>query len=245
MNKIDYEIRDCIKVIGSAEKKSTHIKGHDNITYTIGGNARHNTISKFIDWKLNENAEEIADIFNIENKPDAILQYLTELMNLSNFEFMNKLDKLLNLREPIIIQYRRLFYILIKINRHIIGSMYDDPVKFCPYEPDIRIKQLLELMPWDQVVEEFKITEETLNSLAECELEIKDLTDQIKDLKLNSNCKKESGETSEIYQQTPESKMDSFVDILKNCGSIGKIEEMYIRIAKKLETMSDLLESIL
>jgi hypothetical protein len=146
-------IEPKLEIFGSYEKSLTESKiivGHDKIKYVVGGNARYTTRSNIIDWNLvkseNIGDSQIKTINNILQFPEYIddretlYKLLHQINKLKTSDFLKLLENSLNLKESIMIQLRRLFYIVDKING-VPG--YIKPTGFCPYVPVQRIEILL------------------------------------------------------------------------------------------------------
>jgi hypothetical protein len=254
------EFEDDLKIYGSYEKNTKTIKGHNNIRYAVGGTARHNIRSNIIDWKLiqqndnqqndnqqndnqqndnqqndnQQNDKKIKIINDILNLPeyisdqDSLIEILKEVSNTGTLEF---LIKSLNLNEPIIIQLRRLFYIL-KSNNSTNPNHND--ITFCPYDSQTRLNNLLNKLDGISID---VCKESNLRSLID---QIIALYDKKKSI-LAGN--KAQYEKEVVYGKTLDESIDVFMQLYKNnYQNLFDIENINIDIAQILESISDLLD---
>jgi hypothetical protein len=138
-------------IFGSYESSlasSTVLIGHDNVNYVVGGNAANSLRSNIIDWELSTDRTSQINTINsifqfnddmlalIEKDSFVLSDFIQDMNKLHDNELLLLLEKSMNLKESIVIVLRRLFYIIQVL---IPGSF----IKFCPYEPEKRIQDLL------------------------------------------------------------------------------------------------------
>lgn len=241
-----------LEIFGSYEaslNESKIIKGHNGINYVVGGNARYFTRSNIIDWtavsKENIGEAKIRVINDIMRFPtyiddrELLLQTLHEINKLPSTEFLKLLENSLNLKESLLIQLRRLFYIIDKINASMnsedsIIPNYIRPTEFCPYEPVRRIEILLEAWPtldkdYDRLF--YKIT-----PLVSQLYKINKKKSKLYEFKLDSNIKK----------STITAEMDNFITLYTSAYEVlHNIENINIGIAQKIEKINNILENFI
>ena len=230
-----------LEIFGSYEKslaESKIITGHNNIKYVIGGNARYYTRGNITDWNSIDKSDvklQIKTINDILKFPiyiddeKLLLRALYEINNLHSGDFFKLLEKALNLKESILIQLRRLFYI---VKKFITTDTEDKTIEFCPYEPIVRIESLLDSWPgMDLDCSELYYTLQTPIAKLDQLIEKKN---KLLYLKM-ANSEKKSTITDE---------MDKFLSSYKNGYQIlYNLEKINIEIALQLEKINDLLEA--
>lgn len=242
------------KIVGgykSSLNDSKIITGYNNIKYMVGGNARYKTRSNVIDWNLvdktNFGEAQIKVINEIMQFPEyltdkkIIYEILVQITKLPNIDFLNLLEKSLNLNEGIIIQLRRLFYIIDKINKidkiDKINKIYIRPTEFCQYEPVNRINILLNLptniMVSDLIEEQLKNLIININNLTNEKLEIKNQEETSEFIVIDKNTCEKNNLTCE--------KMTEFISrYTSTYDALYKIEKINIIISQELEKICNL-----
>ena len=232
-----------LEIFGSYEKGITDSKiiiGHNNTKYIVGGNARYNIRSNIIDWELMKNnsadqKNQINWINSVLKLPkyidntDTLCAILQELMSLSHIDFLKFLEKSLNLNEAIIIQLRRLFYIIVQKDTKDMCQ-----IEFCPYEPVKRITQLLDAMN--------KINTIKIGVDLESFDKIKTIVNDIKNIK-----KLKDSKIDIIFQEQENDnlskKIDKFVKIYEAVyPELQQIERDNITVAQKIEDICNIIE---
>lgn len=147
-------MEDTLKIYGSYEASLSESKtmlGHNGIRYTVGGNARYVTRSNIIEWDTLDKSKSHINVINeILQLPEyvddreTLYELLQEINKLPSPDFLRLLENSLNLKESLVIQLRRLFYIIDKMNA--ADKTYVRPTEYCPYEPTNRINKLLDCM---------------------------------------------------------------------------------------------------
>ena len=157
------DTQETEKIFGSYEKCTSVMKGHNNVKYTVGGNARYNLKSIFNEWRLFMTIpdqirsdvhlkEFINQVFRLPhiNNVDSLCTVLGGILELNSRDFLKSVEKNLNLYEPIILQLRKLFYVILdKCTDKGNNDKYR--VEFCQHEPITRITKLLEMIPGDDI----------------------------------------------------------------------------------------------
>jgi hypothetical protein len=238
-----------LEIFGSYEaslNESKIMKGHNNINYVVGGNARYFTRSNIIDWnsvsKMNIGDAKIRVINDIIKFPtyidnhEMLCQAVHEINKLTNMEFLKLLENSLNLKESLVIQLRRLFYIIDKINasqnsENSIISNYSRPIEFCPYEPIKRIEILLDA--WPDLDMDYNTLYYNINPIALQLSRLNKKKIKLYDFKLPVTNLKKSTITTE---------MDKFINLYTSSYKVlHDIENINIEIAKKIEKINDIL----
>lgn len=241
-----------LEIFGSYEMSLTESKiitGHNKIKYVVGGNARYQTRSNIIEWNMvnkpnmgNAQVKVINDILQFPEYIDdreVLYHLLQEVNKLPDEDFFKLLENSLNLKEALIIQLRRLFYIIDRMNTmqnqpNSITPNYVRPTEFCQYEPIKRISILLEAGSNSD-------TDQT-----ELYNQIKPLVDNFERLVDKKNklfttllkYKVSKQKTTDIS-----SEMNKFIEkYLATYDVLHKIELSNVMIAQSLETILNLME---
>lgn len=256
-------MEDQLRVFGSYDescKNAETIKGHNNTRYTIGGNARFNSRGSSIDWfltigssqltlfdndKIDKNIiDSINSTLNINPEiedPDKLSQLLDKLIQLQGKEFLKTMARILKLTEPIMIELRRMHYIILKLKDIQEGDR--SYIKFCPYEPSLRMKNIM--------VDGLKISKVNASNVNMISSDISRLISEINDIEFDN-----PNSISNIIEEYPDKKSnENKIEKLKKQFSefvtlytdtfpqLEKMEKLYVRISKKLESICDILES--
>lgn len=241
-----------LEIYGSYEKslsESKTITGHDNIKYVVGGNARYATRSNIIDWQSVSTShfgttqiKIINDIFNFPeyiSDQETLLVLLYEINKLKSSNFYKLLENSLNLKESLVIQLRRMFYIIDAIctKQNITNALthnYTRPTEFCQYEPVKRIHILLE--HWRETDTNCTTLYAALKPLI---IQFIKLTQQKHKL-LSTPLKKSSvKQTIDLVAE-----MSTFVSrYKKSYDTLHTIENTNVKIACVLESINAVLES--
>jgi hypothetical protein len=243
--------------------------GHNDTKYIVGGNGRYNLRNNTIEFELLKSTDieptiktkQISTLLKLRphiDDPQELCQYLNALLDKPIEEIIRFLEKSLDLKEPITIVLRKLFYILIKHDK-------DDKthIEFCKLEPTVRIKQLLEALTQLDI----PIILKHINKLTNLYEEIKGLVSQKTDLiglldtesdtspyiTVEESYKDDVSENDispYIEENSPSSKsqcdldpiLDQLIDIYtKTYPTLEKIEVININISKNLEKICQLL----
>jgi hypothetical protein len=248
-------MNNITEIFGSYEKSLSESKtliGHNDTTYMVGGNARYNLKSNMEEWELASNSnlngqinsinliKIINQILNISPQitdHDELYIFLQELNKLKNDEFVKFMEKSLNLYEPIQIQLRNLFYVI--LNKFTDGGKNDKyHVGFCKFEPLTRINNLLNALdPSDLSV---YVTDGQFDKIIEQYTKIKFLIES----KLGDSNFANGGAPIDSNDNL-KSLMDRIIESHKPLFPIlNKIEKKNIEIAECLAAMSEVLKSI-
>ncbi|MGL5934752.1 MAG: hypothetical protein ACRCZI_03915 [Cetobacterium sp.] len=244
------------------ENSYEKLKGHNNITYRVGGNARFNARSSSIDWYLandtkcseifeNESSDRIIDSINSilnlspeERNPHKLLKIVEHLVQLPDKEFLKIMSKILKLTESTMISMRRLHYLIFKVQK--IDENNPLYVKFCPYEPSTRLR--------NAISDGLNISKINANNIKMLLLEVNRLIDEVNNIEFD-NPNAVSSVIDDFSDELDKDKIVDDVNILqkKFCEFISlytsafsqleKTEQLYIQISKKLESISDILET--
>lgn len=250
------DIEQGLEIFGAYETSADTtkiIKGCDNIDYMIGGNARHNIRSNIMDWRISDKnldvtvreINKILDLSTPIKDPEILNNYLHDIINQPKVEFLNFFEKSLKLKDSIHLQLRRLFSILDKYN-NLNNQLNDKRVKFCPFEPVVRIHALLDSMN-DPIL--FDKSEKIMiyaNKIKDLVNEKKQLIDD-KQIELPA---KEDAD-SDMFEKSQKKlikeineKMEKFLELYSKTYSIlNEMEQINCSIAKNLESINNILES--
>lgn len=255
-------MEEKLKIFGSYEdsvKNTQQIIGHDNTSFIVGGNARNNVRSNIIDWNLtkkfmtNKNVsdervekmliEQINIILNLKtfvNDKSALCEIIDKVLALDAKSMLRFFETSLDLKEAIVIELRRLFYV-------IADLIDDETTKFCPYEPVKRIRALTGIHDiWinDVELENFDNINAELRKLV-------NLRGQINDLFEIFMSRRGSSKISNAVDKQPQhqdplmNKMDNFIKLyVKIFKHISAVEKLNIAFAQKIGEICTLLESI-
>lgn len=250
-------------IYGSYEKAmedTQQIKGHNNTMYTIGGNARFNARNCVIDWYL-INDTQGKKIFEDEHDEQQIVQlihsllkinppikdqtelsnYLNSLINSDSKTFLNEFIKVLKINEPILICLRRLHYIILKMLN--IDKNHSEFKSFCPYEPVDRLRKIMNN-------HSLPISKVKANNITMISLDTNRLIDEVKNIYFDNPSIKSKYITHSLTKKDQpqiEKIKEQFAELIslftKAFPLLEQIEHLYIRIASKLESICDILES--
>jgi len=237
------------EIFGSYEQSLNDSKtliGHNDITYMVGGNARYNLKSNMEEWKLasklnqNDQIKSINQILNIKPQiidPDELHIFLQELNKLSNNEFVKFMEKSLNLYEPIQIQLRKLFYVI--LDKFTDGGKDDKyHIGFCQFEPITRINNLLNMLDLKDL--ETAVSDEQYDKILDTVGIIKIILGAkqgASNFALGGNPIDSEADLGSLMDRIIESHKPLF-------PILNEIEKKNIEIAEKLEIISDALTSI-
>lgn len=236
-----------LEIYGSYEKsisESKIIKGHGNIKYVVGGNARYATRSNIIEWGLvvkSPVAKQIKVINDILQFPqylddhETLQAVLHEINALSAKDFYKLLENSLQLKDALMIQLRRLFYIIDvlcqKQSTSIIQHNYKRPTEFCPYEPVKRIQMLLDV--WHDDKDYTKVYAALKPLLMDFIVLLQ------KKYKLLSTKLKSAKAAHDITGE-----MNVFVVRYKSAyNTLDALEKINVQVAQRMEKILDVLES--
>lgn len=144
-------MEESLKIYGSYQDTfNESVMGHNNTKYIVGGNSRYNLRNNTIEFESLKAADldvgiKIKQINTLLRLNPYILdmeelcQYLNTVLEKPTHEIISFLENSLNLKEPINIVLRKLFYILIKYD-----TMDQTRVEFCKLEPVVRTKKLVD-----------------------------------------------------------------------------------------------------
>lgn len=181
------------------------IKGHDDTLYVTGGNAKYNVQSNIVSLEAMKNSKSVKGFEQID-------------LQLSNEEFLKELEKSLNLDESIVIQLRRLFYVL--------PDSKNQDKKFCHKNPKQCILNLLDLTDTDFFNKEKDKIKQIIKGI-EYNIEKRDV------IRSKFDKSQVIGDAS-IYVFD----IDVFINIYKKSLPIlEEIEQININIAKKIEEL--------
>lgn len=239
---------DKLEIYGSYEKslnESKTIKGHAGIKYVMGGTARYVTRSNVIDWDMTNktkfNDQYIQVINQIMNFPeyvtdaDVLTKLLTEITKMNLTNFIKLMEKSMNLNEAIMIQLRRLFYVIDAINVKTDVD-YVRVAEFCPYEPLVRIRKLLSVMKVHGDFIYYKDIEPLMNELQRL-LQEKDVlpTMQPSIVATDFTIMKDTFKLTKL--------MNKFMEMYSwSYPTFHKLENINIEISKVMEQIIDYLE---
>lgn len=237
------------EIFGSYENSLNDSKmliGHNDTTYMVGGNARYNLKSNIEEWELasNSNVTNLIKIINqmLNISPqitdsDNLYIFLQEVNKLQKIEFIKFMEKSLNLYEPIQIQLRKIFYVI--LDKFTNGGKNDKyHIGFCKFEPLTRINNLLNAL--DQNDLSISITDEQYDKIYNQYQKIKDLTES-KHADLNFTLGGDSIDSVDSLK----SLMDHIIESHKPLFPIlNDIEKKNIQIAECLSDMAEVLKGI-
>jgi hypothetical protein len=247
--------KDTKEIFGSYEKslsESKTIKGHNDTTYMVGGNARYNLKSNMEEWELASNSDvnnqikpinlikTINQILNISppiTNLDELYIFLQELNKLQNSEFVKFMEKSMNLYEPVQIQLRKLFYVILdKFTNNGKNDKYH--IGFCKFEPITRINALLNTL--DKGDLETPISDEQFQKISSAAYSIKTLLES----KLGASNFTMGGAPIDSEADL-KSLMDRIVESHKQLFPVlNEIEKKNILIAENLDVISMTLKGI-
>lgn len=238
--------RTTLEKYGSYENSITEskiIKGHNNVKYVVGGNARYKTRSNIIDWDLvdkSNNKSKIKVINDIMQFPEYIddseilCTILNIILKLNDMDFAKLMEKSLNLNESIQVQLRRLFYIIDNINKQA-ANKYESPTTYCPYEPIKRINILL------------NVNIKEIPALSLKYSTISNITDNIKNILIKKHKLQNIKNATNINQDNQKNItniMDAFMARYTNIyDTLHQIENTNIEVSQEIEQILDLLEN--
>jgi hypothetical protein len=243
------DTKDTKEIFGSYEKSLSDSKvliGHNDTNYMVGGNARYNLKSNMEEWALVLNSDTkdqikaINQILNIPQQitePDELYLFLQELNKLQNDEFVKFMEASLNLYEPIQIQLRKLFYVI--LDKFTDGGKDDKyHIGFCKFEPITRITQLLNALNAGDLA--VKVTDNQFNKILALINTIKAIIDSKQG---NSNFA--LGGAPIDSKADLRSLMNRIIESHKSLFPIlNQIEKKNIEIAENLEALSIELKGI-
>lgn len=237
-----------LEIYGSYEKsisESKIIKGHGNIKYVVGGNARYATRSNIIEWELvakSPVAKQIKVINDILQFPqylddhETLQAVLHEINTLSAKDFYKLLENSLQLKDALMIQLRRLFYIIDTLCQkqsvaNAIQHNYKRPTEFCPYEPVKRIQMLLDVWHDDK---DYTKMYSALKPLLMTFIVLTQKKHKLLAIKLKL--------AKSAHDVTTE--MNAFVTRYKSAyNTLDALEKINVQLAQRMEKILDVLES--
>jgi hypothetical protein len=245
---------DKLKIYGSYQDSLNNLKmigGHNSTNYMIGGNVRYNIRNNIIDWELLKSTDinpaikinQINSLFKFRkfiSDPKELYYEISNILNLSNLEFGKMMERSLNLDEPIILQLRKLFYIL---NEYDYGDIFQ--IEFCKLEPIKRLNSLLTMLENTDI----KVSSSVYEKIEKHFNNIKNMIEKKNNLFLHNFYTKsiKSIESIESIKNIENNKnIDDIIDIfIKKYEEwfdiLEKVEKINVNIAFELEKISDLI----